>query len=137
VLDEALVWAAKSDRVEAVGLLVGLGAGVTAIHLAAQAGQREALMALLELGADPLTLDNLHSGNALGWVRVGGTKNSRTFFRDHRIDGSWTRRSWSRATALDLPIGEAVIWPGGSSSGRGAVYAGIGDSFHAERQWCL
>jgi ankyrin repeat protein len=119
ILDEALVWAAKSDRVEAIRLLVELGArvdadpyrgtpvtwaaanghpaairtlielaadpnqrgtfggpshgeGVTAIHLAAQAGQREAVSALLELGADPLILDNLHGGNTLGWARVGG-----------------------------------------------------------------
>jgi ankyrin repeat protein len=119
ILDEALVWSAKSDRVEAIRLLVGLGArvdadpyrgtpltwaafngrvesirtlvelgadpnergtfggpshgdGVTAIHLAAQAGQREAVIALLEVGADPLILDTLHGGNALGWARVGG-----------------------------------------------------------------
>jgi ankyrin repeat protein len=119
VLDEALVWAAKSDRVQAIRLLVELGArvdadpyrgaaltwaaangrvgsirtlvelganpdqrgtfggpdhgdGVTAIHLAAQSGQREAVTALLELGADPLIEDSLHGGNALGWARVGG-----------------------------------------------------------------
>ncbi len=119
VLDEALVWAAKSDRVEAIRLLVELGAqvdadpyrgtpltwaavnghvdsirtlaelgadpnqrgtfggpghgeGVTAIHLAAQAGRRESVSALLELGADPLILDHLHGGNASGWARVGG-----------------------------------------------------------------
>jgi ankyrin repeat protein len=119
VLDEALVWAAKSDRVEAIRLLVELGArvdadpyrgtpltwaavnghvhsvyalvnlgadpdqratfggpshgeGVTAVHLAAQAGRREAVIALLELGADPLIADHLHGGTALGWARVGG-----------------------------------------------------------------
>ena len=119
VLDEALVWAAKSDRVEAIRLLVELGArvdadpyrgtplawaaanghpasirtlvelgadpnqrgsfggpthgeGVTATHLAAQSGQREAVVTLLALGADPLILDDLHGGNALGWARVGG-----------------------------------------------------------------
>ncbi|HWF49064.1 MAG TPA: hypothetical protein VG294_00350 [Solirubrobacteraceae bacterium] len=48
------------------------GEGVTAIHLAAQAGQRESVVVLLEVGADPLILDSLHGGNALGWARVGG-----------------------------------------------------------------
>jgi ankyrin repeat protein len=119
VLDEALVWAAKSDRAEAIRRLVGEGArvdadpyrgtaltwaavngrlasirtlvelgadpnqrgtfggpdhgdGVPAIHVAAQAGQREAVIALLELGADPLVRDHLHGGTALGWARVGG-----------------------------------------------------------------
>jgi len=119
VLDEALVWAAKADRAEAIRLLVELGArpdadpyrgtaltwaavngrvssvrtlvelgadpnhrgtfggpshgeGVTAIHLAAQAGQREAVIALLDLGADPLIEDKLHGGKARGWARQGG-----------------------------------------------------------------
>jgi ankyrin repeat protein len=119
VLDEAIVWAAKADRVEAIRLLVerggrvdadpyrgtpltwaaangrvdsvralvALGAdpnqlgtfggpshgeGVPAINVAAQAGQREAVVALLELGADPLIKDKLHGGDALGWARVGG-----------------------------------------------------------------
>src|SRR3954452_12959727 len=118
ILDEALVWAAKSDRVDAIRRLVELGArvdadpyrgtpliwaackgrvasirtlvelgadpnqrgsfggpshgeGVTAIHLAAQSGQREAVVVLLELGADPLILDELHGAPALGWARVG------------------------------------------------------------------
>jgi ankyrin repeat protein len=118
VIDEALVWAAKSGRAEAIRLLVELGARVdadpyrgtplawaavngrmhsvrtlvelgadpnqrgtfggpshgqgAAIHLAAQAGERDAVLALLELGADRLILDDLHGGNALGWARVGG-----------------------------------------------------------------
>lgn len=119
VLDEALVWAAKSGRVQAIALLVELGArvdadpyrgtplawaavnghvdsirmlaelgadpnqrgtfggpshgeGVTALHLAAQSGERQAVIALLDLGADPLLLDDLHGGTALGWARVGG-----------------------------------------------------------------
>jgi ankyrin repeat protein len=119
VRDEALVWAAKADRVDAIRLLVELGArvdadpyrgtpltwaaangrvasiralvglgadpnqrgtfggpshgdGVTAIHLAAQSGQRDAVASLLELGADPRITDNLHGGDAPGWAHVGG-----------------------------------------------------------------
>jgi hypothetical protein len=29
------------------------------------------VLALLDLGADPLITDTLHGGNALGWARVG------------------------------------------------------------------
>lgn len=60
VLDEALVWAAKSDRVEALGLLAEAGARVdadpyrgTALTWAAASGRVEAIRQLLELGADP------------------------------------------------------------------------------------
>jgi ankyrin repeat protein len=119
VLDEALVWAAKADRVQALRVLVELGArvdadpyrgtplawaaangrvdsirtlvelgadpnqrgtfggpshgaGVAAIHLAAQAARREAVFALLELGADLELRDDLYDGNAIGWARAGG-----------------------------------------------------------------
>jgi hypothetical protein len=30
------------------------------------------VLALLDLGADPLILDELHGGSALGWARSGG-----------------------------------------------------------------
>ena len=60
VLDEALVWAAKSDRAEALPLLVELGARVeadpyrgTALVWAAVNGRVAAIRTLLELGADP------------------------------------------------------------------------------------
>jgi ankyrin repeat protein len=60
VLDEALVWAAKSGRVEAVRLLVELGARVdadpyrgTPLIWAAVNGRVETVRALVELGADP------------------------------------------------------------------------------------
>lgn len=60
VLDEALVWAAKSDRVEALRLLVELGARLdadpyrgTALAWAAANGRVAAIRALLDLGADP------------------------------------------------------------------------------------
>jgi ankyrin repeat protein len=45
---------------------------VTAIHLAAQAGRRDAVTTLLERGADPLIRDALHGGTARGWAQVGG-----------------------------------------------------------------
>jgi ankyrin repeat protein len=60
VLDEALVWAAKSDRLDAIRLLVELGAHVeadpyrgTALTWAAVNGRVESVRALVELGADP------------------------------------------------------------------------------------
>jgi ankyrin repeat protein len=60
VLDEALVWAAKSGRVEALPLLVELGAHVdadpyrgTALAWAAVNGRVESVRELVRLGADP------------------------------------------------------------------------------------
>jgi ankyrin repeat protein len=60
VLDEALVWAAKSDRVQASRLLVELGARVdadpyrgTPLTWAAVNGRVHSIRALVELGADP------------------------------------------------------------------------------------
>ena len=60
VLDEALVWAAKSDRVEAIRLLVERGARVdadpyrgTALTWAAANGRLNSIRTLVELGADP------------------------------------------------------------------------------------
>ena len=60
MLDEALVWAAKSDRDEAIRLLVELGAGVdadpyrgTALTWAAANGRVASIRTLIELGADP------------------------------------------------------------------------------------
>jgi ankyrin repeat protein len=60
VLDEALVWAAKSGRVEAIRRLVAHGARLdadpyrgTALTWAAANGRVDAVRALVELGADP------------------------------------------------------------------------------------
>ena len=60
VLDEALVWAAKANRVEALPLLVELGARVdadpyrgTALTWAAFNGRARSIRKLVELGADP------------------------------------------------------------------------------------
>jgi ankyrin repeat protein len=59
VLDEALVWAAKADRVEAIRALVELGARVdadpyrgTALTWAAANGRVDAIRTVAELGAD-------------------------------------------------------------------------------------
>jgi ankyrin repeat protein len=60
VIDEALVWAAKSGRVEAVSMLVDLGARAdadvyrgTPLAWAAVTGRTATVRRLLELGADP------------------------------------------------------------------------------------
>lgn len=60
MLDEALVWAAKSDRADAIRLLVKLGARVdadpyrgTALTWAAANGRVDAIRTLVKLGADP------------------------------------------------------------------------------------
>jgi ankyrin repeat protein len=60
VLDEALVWAAKADRVDAIRLLVEVGARVdadpyrgTPLTWAAANGRVESVRTLIELGADP------------------------------------------------------------------------------------
>ena len=60
VLDEALVWAAKADRIDALSLLVELGARVdadpyrgTALTWAAANGRVAAIRTLVALGADP------------------------------------------------------------------------------------
>jgi ankyrin repeat protein len=60
VLDEALVWAAKADRVEALPLLIELGARVdadpyrgTPLSWAAFNGRVPSIRKLVELGADP------------------------------------------------------------------------------------
>jgi ankyrin repeat protein len=60
ILDEALVWAAKADRVEAIDRLVQLGADVqadpyrgTPLAWAATNGRVAAVRRLVELGADP------------------------------------------------------------------------------------
>jgi ankyrin repeat protein len=45
---------------------------VTALHLAAQGGRREAVETLLDLGADPSIRDACHDGTPAGWAGFGG-----------------------------------------------------------------
>lgn len=83
----ALTWAAAVDRADAITRLVELGAdpnavatfggpdhgaGITALHIAAQAGNEHAVDALLAAGADPSLSDALYDGTASGWARQGG-----------------------------------------------------------------
>jgi ankyrin repeat protein len=60
ILDEALSWAARNDRVDALDVLVERGANVdaeagrgTALTWAAACGRTEAIVRLVSLGADP------------------------------------------------------------------------------------
>ena len=81
----ALTWVVV--RVEAVRRLLELGAdpdargsfggpdhgeGVTALHLAAQAGRGGTVEVLLEAGADGSITDALHGGTPAGWAGFGG-----------------------------------------------------------------
>jgi ankyrin repeat protein len=119
ILDEALVWAARSGRVEAMAFLVergarldsdpyrgtalgwaawtgrldaaawlidhgaevnqratfggpGHGAGVTALHLAAQNGNLPMARLLCERGADPTLEDDLYHGSPASWAEHFG-----------------------------------------------------------------
>jgi len=58
------------------------GEGVTALHLAAQAGRRAAVEALLELGADPTIRDGLHDSPPSGWAEFGGHQELTDFLRE-------------------------------------------------------
>jgi Ankyrin repeats (3 copies) len=130
VLDEALSWAARNDRAEAVELLVARGAAIdadvyrgtalawaaasgrtetirrlvalgadpnryttfggpahaeraTALHLAAQHDEhREAIGALLDLGADPRLEDDLYHATPAGWAEHGGQQAALALLRD-------------------------------------------------------
>lgn len=79
----ALTWAAATGRTAAVRALLALGAdvnrrgtfggpghgqGVTALHLAAQAGHLEVIVALLDAGADREIQDELYHSSAAGWA---------------------------------------------------------------------
>src|SRR3954469_5075444 len=83
----ALTWAAAVGRVAAIERLIALGAdvdqratfggpdhgsGVTAIQIAAQAGEGEAVEALLDAGAGPTIKDDIYGGTASGWAESAG-----------------------------------------------------------------
>jgi ankyrin repeat protein len=64
------------------------GEGVTALHIAAQAGQRGAVEALLEAGADPTLRDALYNGPASGWAEQGGHTQLAALLRDREAAAS-------------------------------------------------
>ena len=89
-----LAWAAACGRVAAIRHLVARGVdpnsrgtfggpdhgkGLTALHLAAQNGDRETVDALLDLGADPTLQDGLYGGTPANWAEHGG----HAALRDH------------------------------------------------------
>ena len=55
---------------------------MTALHLAAQAGRREAVEALLELGADPTLRDGSTTAPPSGWAEFGGHAGVAELLRD-------------------------------------------------------
>ena len=94
----ALAWAAACGRTRSIRRLVALGAdpdqrttfggpdhgeGATALHLAAQNGDLDAIGALLEAGADPDLEDALHSGTPAHWAEHAGQRAARDLLRGH------------------------------------------------------
>jgi ankyrin repeat protein len=130
ILDEALSWAARNDRADAVELLVAHGAAVdadvyrgtalawaaacgrtetirrlvalgadpnryttfggpahgertTALHLAAQHDEhRDAIGALLDLGADPTLEDDVYHATPAGWAEHDGQRAALALLRE-------------------------------------------------------
>ena len=94
ILDEALVWAAKSDRADVLGDLVELGADVdgdpyrgTALTWAAANGRLASIARLLELGAD---VDRLGT--------FGGPDHGQGVTAIHLAAQSGQRRPWRRCS---------------------------------------
>lgn len=82
-----LIWAAWRGRDEAVRWLLGAGAevnqratfggpthgqGITALHMAAEAGRTTTVDILLDAGADKTLRDDLYNGTPAGWAEHGG-----------------------------------------------------------------
>ena len=107
ILDEALVWAAKSGRVEAIDRLVELGARVdadpyrgTPLAWAAVNGRTGAVRRLVELGADP---------NQLGTFGGPRSRSGRSGAPPRRPGGRRNRPSHSCSTlGADPAIRDAL-----------------------------
>jgi ankyrin repeat protein len=94
----ALAWATACGHASSIHRLVALGAdpnqlttfggpshgeGATALHLAAQNGDLDAIRALLDAGADPSLEDGLHGGTPAHWAEHGGRPAARDLLRRH------------------------------------------------------
>ncbi|MFD9888823.1 ankyrin repeat domain-containing protein [Amycolatopsis sp. NPDC059027] len=92
----ALTWAAAQGKTAAVRTLLDLGAdvnqrntfggpghgaGVTALHLAAQGGHLDVITALLDAGADPSVHDALYNSTPEGWADHCGQSAAREALR--------------------------------------------------------
>ena len=133
VLDEALVWAAKSGRVEALDVLAELGARVdadpyrgTALTWAAFNGRTGAVLRLLELGADPNargTFGGPTHGEGVTPLHLAA-QNGRGEAVRRCSPGAPTRRSMTRSTAAPRGAGpisaDIQPWPRDCGN-RGAV----------------
>lgn len=109
VLDEALSWAARNDRLEALDVLVARGAAVdadvnraTALAWAAACGRTAAVRRLLALGADP---------------------NARTTFGGPE-HGEGTRAVHHAAETGHLDVIEALLDAGADPAVRDSLYEG-------------
>jgi ankyrin repeat protein len=93
-----LLWAAACDRIDAVRWLLDHGAdvnhratfggpthgqGVTALHLAAQNGNRTVAELLVAHGADPTLEDDLYHSTPIGWADHFGKSAVARFLRGH------------------------------------------------------
>ena len=137
ILDEALVWAAKSGRIEALDVLVELGARLdadpyrgTALTWAAFNGRTAAVRRLLELGADPNrrgTFGGATHGEGVTALHLAAQTGRREVVEE-LLAGAPIRRCATRSTTAPLGAGptSAAIdhWPGACSNRSARPHAG-------------
>jgi ankyrin repeat protein len=93
-----LTWAAATGKLDTVRWLLdhgarinrrgsfggpGHGQAITALHIAGQSGQMEAVKLLIERGADMSIRDQLYGGSPIGWTDHGGHAEIRDFLGNY------------------------------------------------------